>query len=414
MAAKNPNGEMTSMHIIVLIASCLMAWAVMGMLNAYGVFFTPMGEALGVGRAAVTLHLSLRTLVTGLTSPLVALLLSKRVNPKKTMTAGAILFLVTGLLIPRCKSMILIYILAIIGGFGLAFISFMLITIILGNWFYKNLATYSGIAIAFSGIGSAIASPIITKFLDIYDYQTVYAVYMIVTVLMVVPILFVPFWPQDAGLRPYGEGAVLQAEAKKADANLNIPYKLVSVMSIMLFVLTFLVMGGTSLNSHLPSLAIDNGFTAETGALLLSVSMIGNLISKFVVGVVIDRKGVFTGFILVLSTTILGYFLILISKGSTLPLLAGGFLYGTIFSLGSLGMSILTRYLYGHEQYSKVYSTIMLITCVGSSIFITVIGALYDLTGSYGAPVIMSIAIIAVALGLIFWLIARVRKLKKQ
>ena len=141
--------------------------------------------------------------------------------------------------------------------------------------------------------------------------------------------------------------------------------------------------------------------------------MIGNLISKFVVGVVIDRKGVFTGFILVLSTTILGYFLILISKGSTLPLLAGGFLYGTTFCLGSLGMSILTRYLYGHEQYSKVYSTIMLITCVGASVFITVIGALYDLTGSYNAPVIMSIAMAGITLGLIFWLMGRVRRIKK-
>ena len=413
MAAKNPNGEMTGLHIFALVASCLMAWAVMGMLNAYGVFFTPMGEALGVGRAAVTLHLSLRTLVTGLTSPLVALLLSKRVNPKKTMVMGMILFLVTGLLIPRCKSMILIYILAIIGGFGLAFISFMLIAIILGNWFYKNLATYSGIAIAFSGIGSAIASPIITKFLDIYDYQSVYTVYMIVTVLMIVPVLFVPFWPQDAGLRPYGEGAPMQAEVKKEDTNLNIPYKLISVMSIAMFVLTFLVVGGTSLNSHLPSLAISYGFTAETGALLLSVSMIGNLISKFVVGVVIDRKGVFTGFILVLATTILGYFLILLSKGSTIPLLGGGFLYGTTFCLGSLGLSILTRYLFGNEQYGKVYATVMLITCVGSSVFITLIGALYDLTGSYRVPVIMSIAIAGIALGLIFWMIAKVRKIKK-
>ena len=97
MAIKNPNGEMTRVHILVLAASCLMAWGVMGILNAYGVFFTPMGEALGVGRAAVTLHLSIRTLVTGLAAPLAAYLLKKRISPKQTMPVGMILYLVSSI-----------------------------------------------------------------------------------------------------------------------------------------------------------------------------------------------------------------------------------------------------------------------------------------------------------------------------
>ena len=410
---ENQNGEMTGMHIYVLIASCLMAWAVMGMLNAYGVFFTPMGKALGVGRAAVTLHLSLRTLVTGLTAPLVALLLKKRVRPRITMPLGMIVFLVSCLLIPKAKSVIVVDILAAISGVGLAFFSFMLITIILGNWFYKNLGTFSGIAIAFSGIGSAIASPIITKMLEIHGYQKVYTMYIIIIILMVVPILLVPFWPQDMGLNPYGEGMVVENKKVKVEKNLDLPYKLISAMAIVLFAMTVFIMAGTALNSHLPSLALDNGFSADTGALLLSVSMIGNLVSKLVLGVVIDRRGVIQGFILILTTSILGFILILISSGSTLPLLVGGFLYGTIFSLGSLGLSILTRYLYGNEQYNQVYSTIIMMTSVGSAIFVTIIGALYDLTGSYQVPLLLGIAMEALTLLLIFWLIGRIRKQKK-
>ena len=186
MAYKNPNGEMTKTHMLVLVASCLMAWGVMGMLNAYGVFFTPMGEVLGVGRAAVTLHLSIRTLVAGLAAPLVVLLLEKRVSPRKTMTAGLVLYLVSSILIAKTRSIILVDILAAVAGLGLAFVSFMLITIMLGNWFYKNLGTYSGIAIAFSGIGSAIASPVVTRMLASMDYETVYILYSVITALMVV------------------------------------------------------------------------------------------------------------------------------------------------------------------------------------------------------------------------------------
>ncbi len=414
MRKTNPNGEMTGAHIYVLVASCLMAWGVMGMLNAYGVFFTPMGEVLKVGRAAVTLHLSLRTLVSGLAAPIVAILLEKRVNPKITMSLGLVVYLVSSVLIAKARSVILVDILSVVAGFGLAFVSFMLITIMLGNWFYKNLGTFSGIAIAFSGIGSAIASPVVTRLLSVMDYETVYILYAAVTALMVVPILFVPFWPQNVGLKPYGEGQeAAQTKKRQADANLDLPYKLISAVSLVLFTLTILLVGETSLNSHLPSLALSNGFTADTGALLLSASMIGNLTFKLILGVIIDRWGVIKGFLVVLATSILGFVLILFSKGPAL-LLAGGYLYGTIFSLGSLGLSILTRYLYGNEQYNQVYAKITLLTSVGSAAFVTIIGALYDLTGSYRVPVLLGIAMEAITLVLIIWMMGQVKKHKTQ
>ena len=417
MTAKNPNGEMTRTHILLLIASCLMAWGVMGMLNAYGIFFTPMGEVLGVGRASVTVHYSLRMLATGFTAPLVAMLIRKKVSHRLTMPIGMILFVITSFLITRAKSVILVDILAVFAGFGLSLISFMLITMILGNWFHKNLGTFSGIAIAFSGIGSAIASPVFTKILNAVGYQTAYILYAIITVLFVVPILFFPFEPETIGLKPYGEGSTAPEKAGKKTrdtAYLDLPFKPLSMIAILLFAITLLIVGTTSLNSHLPSLAIANGFTAETGALLLSASMIGNLVSKLALGVIIDRWGVLKGFMLIIVITMGGFALILFSRGSTLPLLAGGFLYGTIFSLGSLGLSILARYLYGNNQYYYVYSLMTLMTSIGSAAFVTIIGALYDLTGSYSAPVIMGLVIGVIILAVIIFMMAYISKKKKE
>ena len=412
MAKTNPNGEMTKMHIIVLVAGCLMAWGTMGMLNAYGVFFTPMGEALHAGRAAVTLHYSLRTLVTGLAAPLVALLLEKRIDLKKTMPIGLVLYLVSSILISRSRSLILVDVLAVVAGFGLALVSYMLITIILGNWFHKNLGTFTGIAFAFSGIGSAIASPIVTRLMDSLGYQKVYVLYAVITALMIVPTLFIPFSPDNIDLKPYGEGQAADLKKEKQEGYLDLPYKAISFAAIILSALTILIVGDTSLNSHLPSLAVDNGFTADTGALLLSASMIGNLTFKLILGVIIDKWGVIKGFIIVLLISILGFGLILISKGSTAPLLAGGYLYGTIFSLGSLGLTLLTRYLYGNEQYNKVYAKIAMMTSIGSAAFVTIIGALYDMTGSYQVPMVLGLLMEVVSLLLIFLLAAKVRRSK--
>ena len=80
-----------------------------------------------------------------------------------------------------------------------------------------------------------------------------------------------------------------------------------------------------------------------------------------------------------------------------------------MFSLGSLGLSILTRYLYGNEQYGPVYAKITLMTSVGSAAFVTIIGAMYDMTGSYRLPVLMGIAMEVITLGMIFWLLGRIK-----
>ena len=140
--------------------------------------------------------------------------------------------------------------------------------------------------------------------------------------------------------------------------------------------------------------------------------MIGNLTFKLILGVIIDKWGVIKGFIIVLLISILGFGLILISKGSTAPLLAGGYLYGTIFSLGSLGLTLLTRYLYGNEQYNKVYAKIAMMTSIGSAAFVTIIGALYDMTGSYQVPMVLGLLMEVVSLLLIFLLAAKVRRSK--
>ena len=407
-------GKLSGKHIYVLVASCFMAWAVMGMLNAYGVFITPMGEFLHVGKAAVTLHMSLKTLATGLASPLAARLIAKKVSVKKTMPAGMALYLVSSVLIAYSRSVVLVDILATVSGFALAFFSFMLITIILGNWFHKSLGTFSGIVISFSGIGSAIASPVATRMLAHLGYQTTYVLYSVITVLMVVPILFSGFTPEESGLLPYGEGlpdAGGSGTDKKAKAlSLDLRFQLFSAVSVVLFLMTLLLMGLTTINSHLPSLAVSYGFTAETGALLLSASMIGNLVSKFGLGVIIDRLGVLKGFIIILLISLAGLTVILFTGDGTAVLLLGGFLYGTVFSLASLGLSILTRYLYGNAQYNSVYAKVTLMTSVGNAVFVTLVGVLHGVTGSYRAPVVMGISMILVSLMMTLWLSAR----KKQ
>lgn len=391
-----------TMYIIAAVCACLMACGTMGLVNAYGVFYKPMADALEVGQGAITLHMSISNLIIGLGTPFIARMISHNVRIKNILLAGAALILVSGTVIALCHNVMIMNIAAVFRGMGFAGVSMMIITMIIGNWFVKFRGTLTGIALSFSGIGSAIASPIISSLIQNIGYEKTYLGYVILIVLFILPsIFFLPLKPQDIGMRPYGENEAEEKKTAKA-ADMNLPFTSRSMIFVTLIIMVLCVVLLTSLSPHLSSLAQTYGYGASVGAALLSFSMIGNVASKFVLGAMVDKIGAFKGVVCMLCTSLAGLVIILMNPGGTLPLLVGGFLYGTIFSVGSLGISMITRTLYGDAQYGKAYSVITLFTSVAAAVGLTLIGMLYDLTGSYATSVIGGIAMVGVSLLCLF------------
>ena len=123
---------------------------------------------------------------------------------------------------------------------------------------------------------------------------------------------------------------------------------------------------------------------------------------------VADRIGAFRACVCSLVTTFVGLLLILLNLGGQAALLASGFLYGTSFSIGSLGISLLTRYIVGDAQYAEAYSTISLVTSIASALGVVAAGLAYDVTGSYAAPVAAGLALVGIAGGCLAYLRWRV------
>ncbi|MBQ3459387.1 MAG: MFS transporter [Solobacterium sp.] len=385
-------------YILVAVCTCLMACGAMGMVNAYGVFYKPMADVMQVGQGAVTLHMSISNLIVGLGTPFVAKMISRNVRIKNILMAGVVLIMLSGFGIALAPNTFWMNLAAAIRGVGFAGVSMMIITMFIGNWFVRYRGTLTGIALSFSGIGSAIASPILSSLIENLGWQKTYIGYVIFIVLCIIPsLLFVPLKPQDIGLRPFGENDAQEGTAKSSPANLDLPYTSRSPLFAALVLLVLSIVLLTSLSPHLSALAQSYGYAASVGAALLSASMIGNVVSKFILGALSDRIGAFKGVMLMLATSLAGLAVILVNPGGTLPLMAGGFLYGTCFSIGSLGISMITRTIYGDSQYGQAYSVITLVTSVASAIGLTLIGFLFDMTGSYAVSVIGGIVLVAVS-----------------
>ena len=397
-------------YVIVAVAICLMACGTMGLPNAYGVFYTPMSEALGAGRGAVTAHMSISNLCIGLFTPIVARSLAHGHKMRNVLMVATALVIGSGVVIALAPNTLIMDVAAVVRGIGFAAVAMFVITLYIGNWFQKGRGTITGIALSGSGIGSAIASPIVTACIERFGYQMAYLGFVAFTVLTILPVIFFcPLTPEEVGLKPFGADEADDSAAEtKASDDLGLKLVLLSPTFIVLVLFVLCIVLITTLSGHMASLAQDYGYSAQVGALLLSASMVGNVVSKFALGAIADRIGAFRACVCSLVTTLAGLVLILLNLGGQASLLASGFLYGTSFSIGSLGISLLTRYIFGDAQYADAYSTISLVTSVASALGVTAAGLAYDLTGSYAAPIIAGIALVGVAGGCLAYLHWRV------
>ena len=401
------------MYIVAAVCTCLMACGTMGLPNAYGVFYTPMSDALGAGRGAVTMHMSISNLVIGLFTPIVARSLAHGHKMRNVLMVATALVLLSGVVIAFAPNTLIMDVAAVVRGIGFAAVAMFIITLYIGNWFKKGRGTITGIALSGSGIGSAIASPIVTACIQSFGYQVAYLGFVAFTVLTILPVmLFCPLMPEEVGLKPYGADEEDEGESAEttepASENLSLKLVLLSPTFIVLVIFVVAIVLITTLSGHMASLAQDYGYSAQVGALLLSASMVGNVVSKFALGAIADRIGAFRACVISLVTTLVGLLLILFNLGGQTALLASGFLYGTCFSIGSLGISLLTRYIFGDEQYADAYSTISLVTSVASALGVTAAGLAYDITGSYAAPIIAGIVLVGIAGGCLAYLHWRV------
>ena len=400
-------------YVVVAVAVCLMACGTMGLPNAYGVFYTPMSDALGAGRGAVTMHMSISNLVIGLFTPIVARSLAHGHKMRNVLMVATALVLLSGVVIAFAPNTLIMDVAAVVRGIGFAAVAMFIITLYIGNWFKKGRGTITGIALSGSGIGSAIASPIVTACIQSFGYQVAYLGFVAFTVLTILPVmLFCPLTPEEVGLKPYGADEEDEGEGAEttepASENLSLKLVLLSPTFIVLVIFVVAIVLITTLSGHMASLAQDYGYSAQVGALLLSASMVDNVVSKFALGAIADRIGAFRACVISLVTTLVGLLLILFNLGGQTALLASGFLYGTCFSIGSLGISLLTRYIFGDEQYADAYSTISLVTSVASALGVTAAGLAYDITGSYAAPIIAGIVLVGIAGGCLAYLHWRV------
>ena len=122
--------------------------------------------------------------------------------------------------------------------------------------------------------------------------------------------------------------------------------------------------------------------------------MIGNISTKLIIGIISDKFGPICASVMMIVVNMisLGMLMAGMPGSNTLILTVGSLVFGSVYAVGAVGLPLLTRHFFGQENYSQAYAKIGFLTSVGSSLSLTLIGYLYDFTGTYLYMLIFAMA----------------------
>ncbi len=380
-------------YSFILMILCGMAAASIGICqNTPGVFYAAVADDLGIYRGTFAMHATLSLLGTAVVSLYVPKLMTK-LSMRLQAVAGTLIMSSTTLLMSMSGHVTLFYALGLIRGIGAGLCASVPITLIVNKWFYEKNGTATSIALCFSGLSGAFCSPLLSKCITDFGWRAGYILQAGLILFFMLPALVIPFHsdPVSDGFQPYGSKPENRSNCLAAPRSAG--FTLLCVPFIALCAMTFFHTSVSGLSQHISGYSTSVGFSASFGALMLSAMMMGNIVMKLIIGILSDRIGALRSCLVMITTNTISLLMIYLGANSqnSLLMLTGGFLFGSVYAVGAVGIALLCREIFGQENIGKVFPKISFLISMGSASSLPLIGYVYDFTGDYSPVLFIAI-----------------------
>lgn len=262
-----------------------------GMLYSWSIYVNPLMEAHGWERGAVSLAMSIATLVIPISMIPAAKILAKK-GPTKTALIGTI-FLVLGLAIAGLTaSLPLLYLgFGVFGGIGVGFIYGTPIATCV-KWFPDKKGLISGLAVGGFGLGSIVFAPICTSVIASLGPNTTFLIQGAITLVgMIIAAPLMKAAPD--GFKPEGWNPPVATAASGASHDYTSAEMLKTKQYWFLLIMyLFANMSGLMVIGHASPIAqAVAGLTAAQAGAIVSVLSIANTAGRFMSGALCDKLG---------------------------------------------------------------------------------------------------------------------------
>jgi len=350
---------------------------------SFGVFFKPISNYFGLSRAVVSGVVSVRSIVSGVISPLAGSL-SDKYGPKGVVLVGIILAGIGYLLSSRIGNVWQLYIFISFIGLGQGAILTPLLSTISG-WFKEKAALANGILMSGFGMGQIVVPPVATYLLLNYSWKICFIILGIVAIILgTLAWSFVRSAPQEIILPSS------QLDSERVDTKTNHIKAVFTVREAMgtsvlwklLFIQIVNAITFQMMVVHVVAAATDKGISLEAAALILTISGITNTVGRLTISGLASRVG--NKAALASSLLIQAPMLFLLATANNsgnfyLAAAVHGIAYGGVAPI----IPTLAGSMFGRKSAGGIIGLTNLAYTLGIAIGPLMAGFIFDFTGNY-------------------------------
>lgn len=370
--------------LLALIRCCLCIGGSFGIVsNCMGIFFSPISQDLQVGIGSVSVMVTFIGIAGAFFAPLFGRL-TKTKPLNLLMSAGVVLTIAAVFFVSAASAVWQLCLGGVLIGIGIQCFAAIPVTMVLRDWYREKNGGVIGIAMGLSGVAGMFMNPVFSRLITMFGWRIAYRILALILAVLILPCTLT--MKMNPAPKTDTEGAA-------AAGSTVVP----GTMKMMLFAAVIFVSMLVSMNPHLSAYAIDRGYTLENSAMVLSAAMLANVSFKLLHGFLADHMDPIISTMLMAMTGCAGTVILLLFAGTRVMMLGGAFLYGAYFTVTTVGLTQLTQ-IVAKDQYTSVYSVVVMLNSIFYSLSVSLNGILYDRTGAYQVVLLMIVAYAVLAL----------------
>ena len=375
-----------------------------GVRASFGAYIRPWEQDFSVDRTVVTSISMLSFIVFALAQPLAGKL-HDRLGGRIVPSVG--ILLVGGCLLLSSKATHIwqLYIYFGVGfSLGIAGCSNVIATAIITRWFAAKRGFALGLVVSGMAVGQLIMVPATLSLINQFNWRIAMTVISLSILVLVVPAMFffVRSNPEDEGLQPYGEVAYPD-EKDLIKHNKQTPleqktsiFPVIKLKAFWQLTIPYFICGFTDvglIQTHLIPLAQGKGFPTTIVAISFSMIAIFNILGTISTGYMSDHFHRSRQLGLIYAIRAVTFVFLLTIKIPWL-LIPFAIIYGSTEMASIAPTNSLTIHLFDGYSIGTILGFVSVSHQIGGALGSWIPGLLFDLTGSYGFVILLSVALL--------------------
>jgi MFS family permease len=376
-----------------------------GLYFSFPVFFVALLEEFGWSRGATAAAFSISSVVQGLLSPPVGMLVD-RVGPKRVMLGGACLLGAACVLASRIGSLWSLYaVVGVLAAAGLCAVSWVPSGALMARWFTERRGSMMGLAFSGMGAGVLAIGPLAQWLITNHGWRAAYLILGVGTLAVLAPLVWLGVREAPGAAAP-GRGETPGPVAMRASAAREVGDALrTRAFWALFFAYLCTPLAVFSVVTHQVAFAVDHGFPRLFVASIFGLTGLLSVVGRIVFGVAADRIGRAPSATISYGCTAVGTLCLLALE--VWPHVAALYAYAFFFGLGfgARGpiITAIASQLFPGRRFGVIYGILSVGNGIGGGVAPWFGGFVHDVTGSYRVAFLVAVGFCALG-SACFWL----------